>query len=271
MLSYCRSTFILEDLVNATDRIIVGLDVDTLYRAEFFVRLLKDDVGGFKIGYELALAMLKNIITPPLDETAITNALTIRRIFKHLKSGPEPKKIFWDIKFNDIPNTVGAASAQTADLGAIIFSVHASAGIEAIKSAVARKKNSRVFGVTVLTSINKNCRSIFGANPEKKVLQFAQMLLDAGADGIICSPLEVLAVRSRKEFGKMEIATPGVRPEWYGSGDQARIMTPADAVRAGTNFLIIGRPILNPPSQIGNPSDAVKKIAEEIESALCAK
>lgn len=257
--------------MNAKDKIIVGLDVDTLYRAEFFVRLLKDDVGGFKIGYELALAMLKNIINPLLDETAITNALTIRRIFKHLKSGPDPKKIFWDIKFNDIPNTVGAASAQVADLNAAIFSVHASAGIEAIKSAVARKKNSKVFGVTVLTSINKNCRSIFGANPEKKVLQFAQMLLDANADGIICSPLEVVAIRSRKEFDKMEIATPGVRPEWYEKGDQARVMTPSEAIRAGADFLIMSRPILNPPKEIGNPSDAARKISEEVELTISVK
>ncbi len=250
------------------ERIIVGLDTDTLYSAEFLVRLLKDEVGGFKIGFELMTAMLKSVIQPQLDETAIANATSIRRIFKDLKSGPDRKKIFWDIKLYDIPNTVGATSVQMAGLFADMFSVHASAGKEAIISAVKHKKSGKVFGVTVLTSADSgDCISAFGKNPESEVLRFAEILLEAGADGIICSPLEVRAVRRHREFNRLQIAAPGIRPSWYEKNDQARVMTPGEAVLAGADFLIIGRPILDPPPDIGNPADAARKIVEEIELA----
>ena len=254
--------------MEAKDRLIVGLDVDTLYRAEFFVRLLKDEVGGFKIGNELALAMLKSVINPATDEMAIYNALSIRRIFSNFKSGSYYQKVFWDIKLHDISNTVGASSLQVADLGAAIFSVHASAGKEAIEAAVRNKKSSKVFGVTVLTSISDECVSIFGDSAGEKVLQFAKMLLDAGADGIICSPLEVKMIRERPEFNRLKIATPGIRPEWYEKNDQKRVMTPKEAILAGADLLILSRPILNPPKEIGNPADAARKIVEEISESL---
>ncbi|MEK7566800.1 MAG: orotidine-5'-phosphate decarboxylase [Patescibacteria group bacterium] len=255
--------------MNAKDRIIVGLDVDTLYRAEFFVRLLKDEVGGFKIGNELALVMLKSVIKPLTDEMAIANTLSVRRIFANLKSGPYHQKVFWDVKFHDISNTIGASSLQVADLDAGMFSIHASAGKEAIEAAVRNKKASKVFGVTVLTSINdEKCVSIFGDLANEKVLQFAEILLDAGADGIICSPLEVAMLRGYSKFNRLKIATPGIRPLWYEKNDQERVMTPSEAILAGADLLIVSRPILNSPKEIGNPADAARKIVEEVDAAL---
>lgn len=243
------------------DRIIVALDVDSPDKAISLVEDLGSHVGCFKIGLEFINAMLASVITPEKENDALDNFHRIRELFVLLDGN-----ILWDGKFDDIPNTVGGASREVVKIGVKMFNVHASADEKAIAQAVVNKGDALVLGVTVLTSIDrKRCVSIFGRRPENKVLQFADMLEKNGADGIICSPQELDSLA----MGGVQLmrVTPGVRPLWAVKGDQKRVMTPAKAVQAGADYLVIGRPIRQPPKEIGTPVDAAKKIAEEIASA----
>jgi len=127
---------------------------------------------------------------------------------------------------------------------------------------------SQVLAVTVLTSFEENMgHLIFGGPTKAKVLQFALWAQQAGCDGIICSPQELTLLRSRPELKDMLMVTPGVRPEWAAAGDQRRIMTPGEAVKAGADYLVIGRPITKPPAPASGPIDAAVLIATEIEKA----
>jgi hypothetical protein len=126
-----------------------------------------------------------------------------------------------------------------------------------------------VLGVTVLTSHGEeSCISTFGEKPGPKVVQFAKMLAEVGADGIVCSPQELELLAKYPELKKLKRVVPGVRPEWAPTQDQKRPMTPGEAIKAGADFLVIGRPITQPPKEIGGPVEATQKIAEEIEKAL---
>lgn len=235
--------------MDAKDRIIVALDVDSLEKAGALVGSLAPYVGCFKVGLELLTA----VGAPKVVD------------FVHSRGG----KVFYDGKFADIPATVGAASKVVAIMGVKMFNVHASAGKKAIEAAVANKGNSLVLGVTVLTSIDEEeCISIFGDMPGPKVLQFGRMLLAMGADGIICSPKELEILGKHPELDKLMKTTPGVRPLWAAANDQKRVMTPAEAIKAGATALVIGRPITKPPAEIGTPLEAVKRITEEIAAAL---
>ncbi len=235
--------------MEAKDRIIVALDVDSLDKAKSLVESLAPHVGCFKVGLELLTA----VGAPKVVE------------FVHSLGG----QIFYDGKFNDIPNTVGGAAKAVAGLNVKMFNVHASAGRKAVEAAVTNKGSSLVLGVTILTSIDEEeCVSIFGGKPGAKVLQFSRMLKEVGADGIICSPQELELLGKQKELDSLLKITPGVRPEWAAAGDQKRIMTPAEAIKAGATALVIGRPITKPPAEIGTPADAAKKIAEEISEIL---
>ncbi|MEK9135034.1 MAG: orotidine-5'-phosphate decarboxylase [Patescibacteria group bacterium] len=246
------------------DRIILPLDVDSVQKATNLVELLAPYVGPFKVGLEFINTMLASLILPKDREEAESNLWAIRRLFD-LLSG----KIFWDGKFDDIPNTVAGASIPVAKMGVRMFNVHASAGRESVVKAVANKGNALVLGVTVLTSIDsKECVFIFGQEPGTKVLRFALMLADVKADGIICSPHELSLIRTLPDLDSLLTITPGVRPEWAAVGDQKRVMTPGEAIRAGADYLVIGRPITQPPSEIGGPVKAAKRIAAEIAEAL---
>jgi len=227
----------------------VALDVDSLDKAISLVKSLAPYVGCFKVGLELLMA----VGAPQVVE------------FVHSLGG----QVFLDGKLNDIPNTVGSAAKAVAWLNVKMFDVHASAGIEAMMAAVANKGQSLVLAVTVLTSLEENnAHLIFGAPSKAKVLQFARDAKLAGCDGIICSPQELELLGKQKELGSLLKVTPGVRPEWAAAGDQKRIMTPAEAIKAGANYLVIGRPITRPPAEIGSPVDAAKRIAEEIAGVL---
>jgi orotidine-5'-phosphate decarboxylase len=245
------------------ERIIVALDVDSVDKAIELVEKLSPHVGYFKIGLELIYTILASLITPENETEAIETLRKVRQLFELLEGN-----VFIDAKLADIPNTVAGASKAIAKLGAEMFNVHASIGEEALKQAVANCGVSSVLGVTVLTSIGKEeCISIFGAEPSEKVVQFAKMLAKAGAHGIVCSPKE-LELLSDPELETLYKVTPGVRPLWAAKGDQKRVMTPYEAIIAGADFLVIGRPITQPPPEIGSPVEAAKKIAEEIEKAL---
>lgn len=231
------------------DRIIVALDVSSLEDAKPLVDQLAEYVGCFKVGLELITAV------------GGPKVVAFVRSF-----GGE---VFYDGKFDDIPNTVGKASKAVVALGVKMFNVHASAGRKSIEAAVANKGEAQVLGVTVLTSIDEiECVSIFGDKPGPKVLQFTKMLVECGADGVICSPKELELLGQHEEISSLLKTTPGVRPLWAAIGDQKRVMTPGEAVKAGADILVIGRPITEPPPEIGSPIDAVKRIQDEIAAAL---
>ena len=233
----------------AKDRIIVALDVPSLEQAGPLITSLASYVWCFKIGLELI--------------TAEGGPQAVR--FVQERGG----QVFYDGKFCDIPNTVGNAAKAAAGLGVQMFNVHASAGVEAMMAAVANKWKALVLAVTVLTSLEENnAHLIFGGPSKAKVLQLARDAKIAGCDGIICSPQELELLGKQKELVGLLKVTPGVRPEWAATGDQKRVMTPAEAIKAGATVLVIGRPITKPPAEIGTPVDAAKKILEEIAAVL---
>lgn len=235
--------------MDVKDRIIVALDVSDLSEVKSLIQELTPHVGCFKVGLELLTA----VGAPKVVE------------FVHSLGG----QVFYDGKFDDIPNTVGSAAKAVAELNIKMFNVHASAGVEAMMAAIANKGQSLVLAVTVLTSLEENnAHLIFGASSKAKVLQFARDAKIAGMDGIICSPQELELLAKQKELGELLKVTPGVRPEWAATGDQKRIMTPGDAIAAGATALVIGRPITKPPKEVGGPADAAQRIAEEITMAL---
>jgi len=229
-------------------RIIVALDVPKLDQAVALAQLLAPHVGLFKVGLQLLTAE-----GAPRVVQAILDCKT---------------RVFLDGKFCDIPNTVGAASKAASELGVMMFNVHASCGVAAMKAAVANRGYSQVAAVTVLTSLEENeAHLIFGQPSKAKVIQMTQWAKLAGVQAIICSPQELALLKSRPELGGLDFVTPGVRPGWAAKGDQKRVMTPGEAVKAGAEYLVIGRPITQPPEEIGGPVEAAKKIAEEILAA----
>lgn len=221
---------------NIRDKIIVALDTDSLKTAESLVKQLSPYVGHFKIGLELA--------------TAVGAPGAVQMV--HKLGG----KVFYDGKFNDIPNTTARASKVISSLGVSMFDVHASSGPEAIRAAIKNKGKSKVLGVTVLTSLHEK---------GDKVLKLAEMLKNTKADGIICSPWEAKLIRKYKKFNRLLIVTPGIRPKWAAADDQKRHLTPLEALRAGADHLVIGRPITKPPAWVGTPLEAIKLIYKELK------
>lgn len=232
------------------ERIIVALDVDTPARAKRLVKNLSGDVGMFKIGMQLF-----NSAGP--------------EIVRELKnSGNE---IFLDLKLHDIPNTVAKASRVLTRLGVNIFNVHAGGG-RAMMSAAAEATRDEASGlgikpplvvaVTVLTSLDRDALNNEVGIPGdvgERVIQWARMSQEAGLDGVVASPKEVKAIREAcgPDF---VVITPGIRPAGAASDDQKRIMTPLEAVREGSTYLVIGRPITGAES----PAEAARGIGEEI-------
>jgi len=173
--------------------------------------------------------------------------------------------VFLDLKFHDIPNTVAKACQAGADLGVWMINVHASGGrkmLEAAREALPVGETSPVLiAVTVLTSMAADDLKEIGlaVSPAEQVKRLATLTHDCGLDGVVCSPQEISMLR---EFltPPFELVTPGIRPQWSVTGDQKRIMTPAQAVDVGSNYLVIGRPI----TQADNPMDALAKIETEL-------
>lgn len=227
------------------DRIIVALDVPGLEAAKPLIASLAHRVGVCKVGLELITAA-----GGPQAVAAVHDG---------------GSRVMYDAKFNDIPNTMEGAARAVAAQGVKMFTVHASAGRDAVAAAVKAAGKSLVIGVTVLTSLDdESCIEIFGDKPSAKVRAFAEMLVEAGAQAVVCSPQEVASLR---DLPLLRI-TPGVRPAWSEAGDQKRFTTPAQAVRSGADMLVIGRPITKPPAAIGSPANAAQLIADEIQEAL---
>ncbi|ULJ71275.1 orotidine-5'-phosphate decarboxylase [Rhizobium gallicum] len=230
--------------MNARERLIVGLDVPTLGEAEQIVSTLGDDVLFFKIGYQLVFA----------------GGLEFARDLA--QSG---KKIFLDMKLLDIDNTVASGVENIVKMGMSMLTLHAYP--KAMNAAVEAAKGSELclLGVTVLTSMDEQDLIAAGYeyDPHTLVLRRAEQALLAGMGGVVCSAEESAAVRKIVGPG-MAIVTPGIRPAGSEKGDQKRVMTPADALKAGSSHLVVARPIVKAP----DPKEAARAILAEMEAAL---
>lgn len=181
-------------------------------------------------------------------------------------------RIFLDLKFHDIPNTVADASRAAVSMGVDMFNLHVGGGVRMMRAAVeaAHDEADRIgipppilLGVTVLTSLDEGeMREIYGTRGtiKDRVAHMAGMAKSAGLDGVVASPLEIDVIRDRCG-GNFKIVTPGVRPGWFGRGDQRRVMTPSEALRAGADYIVVGRPIY----ASDDPREAALKIIEEME------
>ncbi len=176
------------------------------------------------------------------------------------------KEVFLDLKLHDIPNTVAMGARAAADLGAGLTTLHAAGGRKMIAAAreAVEGTDTRLLAVTVLTSLSDEALREEVGIPEvaaTAVPRLARMAVEAGAHGIVCSPKEIALVREAVGAGPL-IVTPGIRPQWAGKDDQARVMTPREAAQAGADMVVVGRPILRHPE----PAEAVERIMEELAS-----
>ncbi|HEV2803350.1 MAG TPA: orotidine-5'-phosphate decarboxylase [Chthoniobacterales bacterium] len=224
----------------AAEKIIVALDVPTKGEALDLVRLLSGHVGMFKIGLQRYTA----------DGPAL------------LDNGLASAKLFLDLKLHDIPNTVARAVESACALGVGMLTIHLSGGSEMVRAAVeARSGDTLLLGVTVLTSSNQESLKEIGTigTTTEQVLRLARLGVSAGIGGLVASPNE--AALLRREFGdKVKIVTPGIRPAGSAPGDQKRFTTPRQAIDAGADYLVIGRPITAAP----DPREAVAQIVREL-------
>lgn len=174
--------------------------------------------------------------------------------------------VFLDLKFHDIPNTVAKACQAGADLGVWMINVHAMGGrkmLEAAREAIpANENNPKLIAVTVLTSMGEEDLKDIGLSisPAEQVKRLALLTNESGLDGVVCSPQEISLLRETIANTAFELVTPGIRPQWSVTGDQKRIMTPAQAMQQGSNYLVIGRPI----TQAAQPMEALEKIEQEL-------
>ena len=223
------------------DKIIVALDVPTANEALRLTSLLSQEVGLFKIGLQIYTAEGPGLV----------------RSVSSL--GP---RVFLDLKLHDIPNTVGRAVEAAGTLGVRMLTIHLSGGREMVRAAIAARSNDMLLlGVTVLTSSTDETLAETGitGNATDQVLRLAHLGVSAGIDGLVASPHE--ARRLRGEFGdKIKIVTPGIRPAGSDAGDQKRFTTPREAVDAGADYLVIGRPITG----AADPKAAVQSIVDEL-------
>lgn len=235
------------------EKIIVALDVETAEKAREIIAELRTEVGAFKIGLQLFTS---------------AGASFVREVVA------DGIRLFLDVKFYDIPNTVAKASVEVARLGVWMFNVHALGGSETMRRTVenvrevSEKENlerPKIIGVTVLTSSNQETLREVGIieETERQVLNLARLTAKCGLDGVVASPLEARAIRENVEREDFLIVTPGIRPRFATNDDQKRVMTPNDAVKAGSDYLVIGRAI----TQAEDKLQAVRKILEEIETA----
>ena len=229
--------------LDARERLIVALDLPSVQAAESMVSRLGESVLFYKIGYQLAFA------------GGLPFAAGL------IAAG---KQVFLDLKLHDIGNTVEKGVASVAQLGATFLTVHAYP--QTMKAAVVGKRGSslRILAVTVLTSYDDADLAAAGYDMSVGELAAAraQQARDTGIDGLVCSAEEAASLRDIAGPG-MVLVTPGIRPAGSASGDQKRIMTPARAIEAGADYLVVGRPVV----EAADPKKAAEAIVAEIEQA----
>jgi orotidine-5'-phosphate decarboxylase len=232
------------------EHIIFPLDVPSLKEAKKYIHLLNDHVGLFKVGLELFVSEGPQVMQAIAKES--------------------PAKVFLDMKFHDIPETVSGAQKAANVHGAKFITVYCDEGSQLLRAVVDSVKNgTKVLGITVLTSLSKKDLKDIGIceelqNPRALVLHRAEIAKRTGCSGVVCSGNEVRAVKEK--FGKdFIVVVPGIRPSWgqIQNDDQARISTPFNAIINGADYIVVGRPI----RQANDPVEAAKRIADEIEEA----
>ncbi len=232
-------------MTEARDRLIIALDVSTAAAARKIVAAVGESASTFKVGKQLFTAEGPQIVRELIG------------------SG---RKVFLDLKFHDIPNTVSGAVAEAARLKVSMLTVHASGGGKMLQAAAqaAGPGGPLVLAVTVLTSLSDQDLDEVGISGRvvDQVLRLANLARVSGCGGIVASPLEAREVRRELGTG-FAIVTPGVRPAGGDPGDQARVTTPAEAIAAGATHLVVGRPV----TAAKDPGLAAQKIVEEIVSA----
>ena len=234
------------------DYIVFPLDLPTYDQAMSYVDRLKDQVGLFKVGLELFISQGPRILKSIRDTAGAG--------------------IFLDLKLHDIPATVKRAFMAASKYRPRFVTIHCDEGEELLRSvAEDNPGDTKILAVTVLTSLDQKKLKALGYDDKftddlsALVLLKARMAKAAGCHGVVCSGLEVAIIK--REFGPEFLAvTPGIRPAWsvVNQDDQKRIVTPADAVKNGADYVVIGRPIRDAK----DPADAAMRVAEEIESAL---
>jgi orotidine-5'-phosphate decarboxylase len=186
-------------------------------------------------------------------------------------------KVFCDTKFKDIPNTVEQAAYSLTQHKPDYFTVMGDAtlatlqgarkGVDRAATELALVEKPKIIGIAMLTSVSpEEGRKIYGGDLRDKALQFGGSCVGAGFDALVCSPEEIEMFKRDPRFASTLIITPGVRPSWAAANDQARVATPGEAVKRGADMLVIGRPITQPPAEIGSFKEAVRRIIEEIEA-----
>ena len=233
------------------NRLIVALDTDDGEEIEWVTHLLSKKVSWVKIGFQAFSTVGTDIFSWQSD-----------RGFK----------TFLDLKYHDIPNTVARDVGTMTTHGADMINMHAAGGIEMMQAARIRAENVAkdrnitkpiLLGVTILTSIDEEgFQSQFGSERQlsEQVVYLAQQAQEAGLDGVVASPLEIEPIR--KACGDdFVIVTPGIRPRWAEIGDQKRITTPAEAIRRGADFIVVGRPII----EDDDPIEAAERILDEMK------
>ncbi len=238
------------DLKEARSRLVFPLDVSGLEEARRWVRRLREFVGVFKVGLELFTVCGPEAVEMIREES--------------------DADVFLDLKLNDIPATVARAVKAASRMGADMITVHMWAGRWAVREAAFSSEGGlKVLAVTVLTSLSRADLMEIGFSPElsrdiqEAALRLASLAYRCGADGVVCSAKEV--GRIKEAFPRMITVVPGVRPEWTEfPDDQKRIATPSEAVRAGADYIVVGRPI----RESKDPKGAAVRILEEVASVL---
>jgi orotidine-5'-phosphate decarboxylase len=236
----CRS------MIPARERLIVALDVSSSQEAQRIIASLGESIQIYKVGMQLYTAEGPQIVR---DLVA---------------SG---RRVFLDLKYHDIPNTVAAAVREAAQLGVSMLTLHASGGTKMLRAATEAgwqmDQSLRILAVTMLTSFDaQELKEIGFQDPmAEQVLRLASIALEAGCGGVVSSAREVKCIRA-KHGNDFLAVTPGVRPAGSAHGDQARVVTPAEAIAAGATHIVVGRPI----TAAANPAREVQKILNEIAS-----
>ena len=224
--------------------IILALDADEISKAADWINATKDSIDIYKVGLEFFLKF---------------GASGIAELRKN-----GDFEIFLDLKLHDIPNTVANSIKSISQLKPKFLTVHASGGREMVSAAALADPSIAITAVTILTSLSDEELGELGfaSNAEQSAVALAKIAVTAGARAIVCSPFEAGAIRSAVGDG-VTLITPGVRPVGSAAGDQKRFMTPAQAIEAGANYLVIGRPITGQPS-LDTMADAAAAILKSI-------
>jgi orotidine-5'-phosphate decarboxylase len=231
--------------VNVRNPIFCALDTTDLSKAQKLAEALKDHVHGLKMGFEFFLA---------------------HGAAGYSKIAAFGTPVFLDVKLHDIPNTVAGALNALLPLKPAFVTIHASGGAAMMRAAAetaakAGEARPKLLGVTVLTSLDAKDLAALGQDIDtvRQVSRLARLAQESGLDGIVCSPQEVETVRAACG-PDLVLVVPGIRPSWAAGNDQKRTMTPKEAITAGANYLVIGRPITGAE----NPAEAARKIVAEL-------